>query len=276
MSMAEADDNQSHPSTLAHGLSNAHYIDPDVHARENEAVLFTSWSSIRFAKDIPNPGDASPVEFLGRPLLLVRGKDDDLHVFENVCRHRGMVLVDKPTTFKGVIRCPYHSWCYGFNAALKTTPHVGGPGIHDHPDMDKENLGLVPVRSQVWMGIIFVNISGDGQAFSDYIAPVEARWSDFMGKPIFHAGEDSSFHLEVNCNWKLAIENYCESYHLPWVHPALNQYSKLEDHYKIIEEAGQFSGQGTRVYAPSLDETGHRFIKFEGLPDKWDTAGEYI
>ena len=60
-----------------------------------------------------------------------------------------------------------------------------------------------------------VDISGDGQAFSDYIAPVEARWSDFMGKPIFHAGEDSSFHLEVNCNWKLAIENYCESYHLP-------------------------------------------------------------
>ena len=274
--MAEADDNQSHPSTLAHGLSNAHYIDPDVHARENEAVLFTSWSSIGFAKDIPNPGDASPVEFLGRPLLLVRGKDDDLHVFENVCRHRGMVLVDKPTTFKGVIRCPYHSWCYGFNGALKTTPHVDGPGIHDHPDMDKENSGLVPVRSQVWMGIIFVNISGDGQAFSDYIAPVEARWSDFMGKPIFHAGEDSSFHLEVNCNWKLAVENFCESYHLPWVHPALNQYSKLEDHYKIIEEAGQFSGQGTRVYAPSLDETGRRFIEFEGLPDKWDTAGEYI
>ena len=126
------------------------------------------------------------------------------------------------------------------------------------------------------MGIIFVNISGDGQAFSDYIAPVEARWSDFMGKPIFHAGEGSSFHQEVNCNWKLAVENYCESYHLPWVHPALNQYSKLEDHYEIIEEAEQFSGQGTRVYAPSLDETGRRFIELEGLPDKWDTAGEYI
>ena len=60
------------------------------------------------------------------------------------------------------------------------------------------------------------------------------------------------------------------------MHPALNQYSNLEDHYEIIEEAGQFSGQGARVYAPSLDETGHRFIKFEGLPDKWDTAGEYI
>ena len=66
--------------------------------------------------------------------------------------------------------------------------------------MDKENLGLVPVRSQVWMGIIFVTISGDGQAFSDYIAPVEARWSNFMGKPIFHAGEGSSFHQEVNYN----------------------------------------------------------------------------
>lgn len=274
--MALTDKSKSQQSKLAHGLGNAHYIDPDVHARENEAVLFSSWASIGFAKDIPNPGDASPVEFLGRPLLLVRTQDGEVRVFENVCRHRGMVLVEKPTTFKGVIRCPYHSWCYNFNGALKTTPHVGGPGIHEHPDMNKEDLGLAPVRSQVWMDTIFVNISGDGPEFSDYIAPVEARWAEFMGKPIFHGGEDSSFQLEVNCNWKLAVENYCESYHLPWVHPALNQYSKLEDHYEIIEENGQFSGQGTRVYAPSLDETGRRFSEFEGLSEKWNTAGEYI
>ncbi len=274
--MAFADNKQSQQSKLAHGLGNAHYVDPGIHTKENEAVLFATWSSVGFAKDIPNPGDASPVEFLGRPLLLVRGKDGGVKVFENVCRHRGMVLVEKPTTFKGVIRCPYHSWCYGFDGALKTTPHVGGPGIHEHPDMNKEGLGLVSVRSQVWMDIIFVNISGDGPTFSDYIAPVETRWAEFMGEPIFHGGEDSSFQLEVNCNWKLAVENYCEAYHLPWVHPALNQYSKLEDHYEIIEENGQFSGQGTRVYAPSLDETGRRFTEFEGLSEKWDTAGEYI
>mgnify|MGYP003323369840 CR=1 FL=1 len=40
------------------------------------------------------------------------------------------------------------------------------------------------------------------------------------------------FLLEAKCNWKFAIENYCESYHLPWVHPGLNSYSKIEDHHE--------------------------------------------
>ena len=76
-------------------------------------------------------------------------------------------------------------------------------------------------------------------------------------------------------NWKLAVENYCESYHLPWVHPGLNSYSRLEDHYHI-EQPGFFSGQGTRVYRPMMDEGGNRFANFPDLSDHWEAAGEYI
>ena len=50
---------------------------------------------------------------------------------------------------------------------------------------------------------------------------------------ICHAKDYGHFSLEAKCNWKFAIENYCESYHLPFVHPGLNEYSKIDDHYHI-------------------------------------------
>lgn len=258
------------------GLPNEHYTDPSYHQREGQNVLFGSWASIGFAKDVPNTGDAVPVELLGQPLLIVRDKGDVVRVFQNVCRHRGMVLVEEPTNFKGVIRCPYHSWCYGFDGALRTTPHVGGLGVHTHPAVVNSEYTLFEVRSHVWMGTVFVNISGTAESFEDFIAPVAQRWSEYVGKPLYHGGEDSSFKLDVSCNWKLAVENYCESYHLPWVHPGLNEYSKLDDHYEIIDEHGNFSGQGTNVYAPSLDEAGRRFSSFEGLSEMWESGAEYI
>ena len=100
------------------------------------------------------------------------------------------------------------------------------------------------------------------------------RWAEF-DKPLHHGGADSRFQLDVACNWKLAIENYCESYHLPWVHPGLNSYSRLEDHYHI-EQPGKFSGQGTLVYRQMATQGGTAFADFDGLGDRWDTAAEYI
>ena len=70
------------------------------------------------------------------------------------------------------------------------------------------------------------------------------------------------------------MENFCESYHLPWVHPGLNQYSKLEDHYDIIEP-GSFSGQGTRVYDPAVQLPTAPSLRDE-LPAHWHKRAEYV
>jgi len=120
-----------------------------------------------------------------------------------------------------------------------------------------------------------VNISGDAAQFTDYAADLIDRWREFDGQPMFHGGAESSFSFDAQTNWKLAVENFCESYHLPWIHPGLNSYSKLEDHYHI-ESAGKFSGQGTQVYRPSISETGQTFPDFAGLGKQWDAGAEYI
>ena len=262
------------PVSEAQGLPNPHYIDSQVFNEEKHAVLFSSWSGLAVAADVPEIGDAVPLTFVGMPLLVIRDKSNTVRVFQNTCRHRGMILVEEPRKIEGAIRCPYHSWCYSTEGRLVSTPHVGGPGQNTHESIDRDLLGLIEVPSHIWRDVIWINIDGTALPFEDANADLIARWAEF-DKPLYHGGADSAFQLEVECNWKLAVENYCESYHLPWVHPGLNSYSRLEDHYHI-EKQDSYSGQGTLVYRQLKAADGQVFADFEDVGEKWNEAAEYI
>ena len=151
---------------------------------------------------------------------------------------------------------------------------LGGPGHNTHEDIKREDLGLFRVRAHVWRDVIFVNVSGDAPEFADYASDLIERWKEF-DQPMETGGETSSFRLNVETNWKLAVENYCESYHLPWIHPGLNSYSGLENHYNI-ELPLNYSGQGTLVYRQLEGEGGAKFPDFDALSNKWDEGAEYI
>ena len=258
----------------ARGLPNEVYVSDELFRAERAAIFFPNWTAIGFGKDVPQPGDVHPVTFMDLPLLMVRDRDGQVRVYHNACRHRGMILVDRPKRIAGVIRCPYHSWCYDLDGKLRATPHVGGPGINTHEALKREELGLKEVRSHLWCDLVFVNVSGTAPAFADHAGGLIARWSEYQ-QPLHHGGADSSFKLDLRANWKLAVDNYCESYHLPWVHKSLSSYSRLEDHYTIASE-GRYSGQGTEVYSPTLDPSGRQLARFSGLGSKWDRAAEYV
>ena len=262
------------PIETANGLPNAHYTDPAIYAEESMALLQSQWAGLAVTADVPEVGDAKPITFAGIPLLLLRDHAGQVRVFQNICRHRGMILVEEPRKIEGAIRCPYHSWCYGTDGRLVSTPHVGGPGQNTHEAINRSELGLIEVRSHIWMDVVWINIFGTAAPFTEAMADLISRWAEF-DKPLFHGGAESAFQLDVNCNWKLAVENYCESYHLPWVHPGLNSYSRLEDHYHI-EKPGLYAGQGTLVYRQLQDENGDVFPDFDGLSQMWDTGAEYV
>ena len=258
----------------ARGLPNQHYTNQEVYEEEREVLLFGNWAGIGLGSDIPNPGDVAPVDFAGFPLLIVRDHNQKVKVFQNTCRHRGMILVEEKCNLRGTIRCPYHSWSYNLDGTLRATPHVGGPGMNVDKHIVRDELGLIPINSYVWRDIVFVNISGNAPPFEEYSSKLMHRWREHE-QPIYHGGAVSSFSFDVGCNWKLAVENYCESYHLPWIHPGLNSYSRLEDHYHI-EEPGYFSGQGTLVYRQIEGEQGEKFPDFRGLSKFWNTGAEYV
>ena len=258
----------------AKGLPNTHYISDEMYALEREHIFFKSWSAIAFESDVPNPGDAYPVDFLGVPLLILRGSDGLVNVVQNTCRHRGMILVDKPKHLKGPIRCPYHSWCYDHKGALLHTPYVGGVDIDTHDAIENDELSLFQMRSHIWHGVIFVNISNDAEPFETVHAELLERWAEFR-QPYHLGGQASRFDMDLAANWKLAIENFCESYHLPWVHPELNQISPINVHYPI-EGVSNFSGQGSLNYNQLTGQGGKRFSDFKDLSNDWDKKAEYV
>jgi choline monooxygenase len=262
------------PIETARGLPNDAYVSPAFRDWERDRVIAKTWFCIGFGRDVASPGDAFPSDVLGLPVLMLRRYDGTIGVFHNVCSHRGAQLVREACSVKRRLRCPYHSWVYDLDGALIGTPHIGGPRVNETPGFDKSEHGLKPVRSAVFWDMVFVNMSGDAEPFETFIKPLADRWADFDMSRIRHPGPVGSLKLTVNCNWKLAVENYCESYHLPSIHPGLNSYSKLEDHYHI-EEPDHFAGQGTHVYAPLLVKDGPNLPQFPNLPSKWDKAAEY-
>ena len=267
------------PIEKAHGLPNECYLNNDYLEFEKEKIFKNNWTMIGVASSVPNPGDAKPFNLLGIPILIVRNKENEVKVFHNVCSHRGFKLVDQECKLKNVIRCPYHSWSYDFNGKLTVTPHIGGLGKHEVEGFDKNNSNLKEIKSNIWMDLIFININSNAKPFEDFIKPLEDRWSKFISKKdqklIRHSSDNGYFNMTVNSNWKFAIENYCESYHLPWIHPELNKVSNISDHYHIEDENLNFSGQGSNKYSQQFDGN----IKFKCFPN-WPTElsekSEYV
>ena len=244
--------NVDKPIEVANGLPNECYTNQDYLAHEKEKIFYNKWTAIGVGSSIPKIGDAKPYNLLGIPLILIRDKNMDVRVFHNVCSHRGFKLLDKACTLKNAIRCPYHSWAYDFNGQLVATPHIGGLNNHQSTNFNKTKSNLKEVKTKLWMDIVFVNINSNELDFDQYIKPLEERWSKFINKDdqslIVKSDDYGYFSLEVKTNWKFAIENYCESYHLPTIHPELNKISNINDHYHIQGLPNRFAGQGSKKY----------------------------
>ena len=234
------------------GLPNVAYVCDKFAAFERDEVLAKTWTCIGNGSQLKPSGWLHPVDLLGLPLLIVRDRDSTIRVFHNVCSHRGLKLVEKARPTNGIITCRYHGWCYGAGGELRKTPHIGGEGVHKDDRFDMSLHGLREVRSQVFADLIFVNLSGDASQFESYIKPVTDHWRDVDFNLYKHGGGNSSWHLSLDCNWKLAQENHVDGYHLPFVHPGLNSYSPLRNHYPLVIE-GRASGQGSTSQAHAAE-----------------------
>ena len=267
------------PIEKAQGLPNECYTSEKYMMIERERVFQDKWTVIGIGSSVPNPGDALPYNLLGIPLIILRDKGRKIRVFHNVCSHRGHKLLDKPCSLKNLLRCPYHSWSYDLEGKLVATPHIGGLNIHESEKFEKSKSNLKEVRSKIWMDIIFININNNEIEFDEYVRPLEDRWLKFISKDdqnsLIYSRDYGYFNLDVKSNWKFAIENYCESYHLPWIHPELNKVSNISDHYHIQGLLNRYAGQGSNKYEQPL-KGNKSFANFSNWPKEFSKNSEYI
>ena len=234
---------------------------------ERRTLFRNRWICIGLVDDVPGPGDAMPLEVAGTSVIMTRDPAGTVRVFHNYCRHRGLKILTEAVRGRSRFTCPYHAWTYALDGRLLRAPHFDGPGEHGARPVD----GLARVRSAAWHRLVFVNLSGDAPEFADYIAPLERRWASYDLSTLRHA---ESRAYDIASNWKLAVENFIDYYHLPYVHKALNRYSAMEDHYPI-REGDLFFGQGNARYVPSDEATG-RLPVFPDLADGQRSVSEAI
>ncbi|MBV9858611.1 MAG: aromatic ring-hydroxylating dioxygenase subunit alpha [Alphaproteobacteria bacterium] len=206
----------------ARGLPGAAYTDPAIWDLEHRTIFRRQWFAVGFASDIPTPGDFMPIRTAGWEILAIRGHDGVVRAFHNVCRHRGTRLVHEKG-HRNQIRCGWHCWTYGLDGELRSTPIVGGVGVHEADGIDRQALGLVPLATEVWTDVIFVRVAAEGQPLREQLAPLIERMAPYaLDKFCLDAPAENEERV-VNINWKLYHEGGLEGYHIPFVHPALEQ-----------------------------------------------------
>lgn len=198
----------------AHGLPAAAFKDKDTYETECNKVFASGWASIGCGQQINKPGDIFPVKIAGHSLIAVRNKQGEIGVFHNICRHKAAPLVDEPCNKRSLV-CPYHKWTFKIDGNLLSAPRYYGDENKPMSEEDKADKALIPVRFAVWWDIIFVNLDGTAEEFTDFIKPLDNLLTSYKHDEL-NIVSTTDYAGEVN--WKLAVDNFLDGYHVPFVH----------------------------------------------------------
>ncbi len=194
-------------------LSVDRYYDPAWFDRERSAIFHRFPLIVAHESQVCEPGDCLAIDFLDKPLLLVRGADRRLRAFLNVCRHRGTQLVEPGQPCKRRrITCPYHSWTYALDGSLIGVPHEA----QCFPNLDRTTHGLKELPLAVSHGFVWVSLlPANGLALNDFLAGITRHWDDFeLGTYCFLREKP----CHVQANWKAIYDAFCEGYHVQRLH----------------------------------------------------------
>ena len=190
-------------------LPPACYSGVDVLASETSGLLRRSWLGVARADEWQEPGDYRVLELAGTSTIVIRDEERRLRAFANTCRHRGTRLLEGSGN-AARIRCPFHGWTYGLDGSLRGATRMGATRGFRPADM-----GLVEFRAAERGGFVFVALSGETPGIDEWLGDFDALHAPWRLEELVTTRRRE---LEVDCNWKLFLEVFNESYHLEYVH----------------------------------------------------------
>ncbi len=237
------------PAPCSARIPVAHYSDPGRFQREREQIFRSRPLVIGHESQLPEAGDALVHDWLGLPLITLRDRDGTIGTFINVCRHRGMRLVEEEgqTCLRSLV-CPYHQWTYGLDGALRNIPRR-----ESFEGLDTAELGLVPLPTEVRHGLIWLQADRSRPMDLDAHLAGLGEDLDFFGLAGYHFCRQSV--RTVDANWKLIQDAFLDGYHVTRLHrntvgqffpDALAESDSIGDHVRnavarneITEAVGQ-------------------------------------
>ena len=192
-------------------MSAGRYTDPRFHEAEARHLWPRVWMLAGHVDDVPAPGYYVLWRDSGVPIIIVRGKDEQIRAFYNTCQHRGGPLVADKCGKTAMLTCQYHSWSYDLTGCLKALPDE-----HEFPGLDKSQRNLVPVRCELWGNLIFINRDADAQPLLESLGGLVREFADVKLDKI---KTFARFSYDIHANWKVAVDTFQEVYHIKKIHP---------------------------------------------------------
>ncbi len=228
---------------------------PEFYERERQAIFRRAWLNVGRVEQLPRVGSYFTRELavVNASVIIVRGSDQKVRAFHNVCRHRGNKLVwnDYPREeTSGVCRqftCKYHGWRYDLEGALTFVQQKS-----EFFDLDESLYGLVPVQCEVWAGFIFVNMADEpAQSLLEFLGPMV---TSLEGYPFERMTARFGYRTSVAANWKLFMDAFAEFYHAPVLHA-----KQSPDKYSTMARLAGFEAPHYGIDGP------HRVVSTSGV-----------
>jgi phenylpropionate dioxygenase-like ring-hydroxylating dioxygenase large terminal subunit len=193
-----------------------HYTSREFALAERERLWAKVWQMACREEELPKVGSQFVYDICNESIIIVRSTEDRIRAFYNACPHRGRQLVTRDRVSRELV-CPFHGWRFGLDGKCKFVPWAE----HWEDGIDYDDIGLTELRCDTWGGFVFVNMDKECEPLEQYLGQVIPA----IGPYEF---ENQRFRwaaaVEVNCNWKLALEAFVEAYHVQTTHAQILPY----------------------------------------------------
>ena len=220
------------------------YVDPRIAELEDRTLFSSTWQMVGRTDQVEEPGQFVTASVAGEPIVVVRGNDDMLRGFYNVCRHHAAAVVTEACGQAAILHCPYHGWNYGLDGSLKGMPEFDGV-----KNFDRQQNGLVPVKAEVWEKFVFVNLDPHAAPLQQVLGGLVRRVAP-LGVSKLHYFDTRSY--DIHCNWKVFVDNYLDGgYHVPHLHKGLSSVLDYKEY--TIENEDRYCLQSSPMVASDED-----------------------
>ncbi|ORX02098.1 aromatic ring-hydroxylating oxygenase subunit alpha [Mycolicibacillus trivialis] len=224
------------------------YITEEFHHREVEKLWKRVWQVACREEDIPEPGDYVVYDLADMSLIVVRRPGGGIAAYHNSCLHRGTRLCDDAGQTQQ-LRCPFHGMTWNLEGELTVLPCQW-----DFPHIDETKFGLPQAQTGVWGGFVFINPDPQATSLANYIGDLEKHFEPYGLQDRFKAVHVAKV---IDCNWKVGMEAFLESYHVIATHPQLLEYlGDANTQYDIYQRADGQPGFN-RMITPQATPSPH-------------------
>lgn len=206
--------------TTAHTLPGAFYRDREYFDWARESIFLPSWQIIAHRSALERGPYVYPFtlhpDLMNEPLLLSIDGEQTTKVLSNVCTHRGNIIVEEAGPLRELF-CNYHGRRFKLDGCFKFMPET--KGMQNFPSRE-DNLPHLSLNQ--WKGFYFTALADGKIPFKAWIQAMDERIGWLPIEEFTYAPDRSKTYI-VNANWALYCDNYLEGFHIPFVHPELNQ-----------------------------------------------------